>query len=94
VGYIEAVRKRYTAVGSRTERQAIINEVVANLIIYRKSAIRTLERKPRNYTTSKTKKNTQLNQYYGKTSFPTSTHDLKRYVKLKQKNQLLQFVIS
>lgn len=50
-GYIEAVRKRYTAVGSRKERQAIINEVVANLTIHRKSAIRTLQRKPRNYTT-------------------------------------------
>lgn len=50
-GYIEAVRKRYTAVGSRKERQAIINEVVANLTIHRKSAIRTFQQKPRNYTT-------------------------------------------
>jgi len=43
--YILQVRKRYKQAISREEKGALINEVMVNLDIHRKSAIRTLKRK-------------------------------------------------
>jgi hypothetical protein len=43
--YIVQVRKRYKQAVTREEKGALINEVMVNLSIHRKSAIRTLKRK-------------------------------------------------
>ena len=43
--YIVQVRKRYKQAVTREEKGALINEVMVNLDIHRKSAIRTLKRK-------------------------------------------------
>jgi len=50
--YITQVRTRYKQAENREEKGALINEVMVNLDIHRKSAIRTLRRKTKIYTTS------------------------------------------
>lgn len=57
-GYIEAVQKRYKQATTRAEKRAIIDEVMANVGIHRKSAIRALKRKPKKYTSIRKGKQT------------------------------------
>jgi hypothetical protein len=49
--YIVQVKKRYKQAINREEKGALINEVMVNLDIHRKSAIRTLKRKTKRYIT-------------------------------------------
>ena len=54
--YLREVRNRYKEIRKRVEKKKLIDEVVANLRIHRKSAIRTLKRKaPRYISPSKGK---------------------------------------
>lgn len=46
-GYLETIRLRYRKTIKRVEKKAIIEEVIANLKIHRKSVIRTLNRQPK-----------------------------------------------
>jgi len=51
-GYLDAVRIRYKQAIGRAEKKVIISEVVANLQIHRKSAIRTLKRRKKRCITT------------------------------------------
>lgn len=54
--YLTHLRKRYKASKSRKEKSEIIDEIVKNLEIHRKSAIRTLNHKPKKYRKRKARK--------------------------------------
>ena len=45
--YLDTVRKRYRSLKSRSEKRKVINEVVSNLKVHEKHAIRTLNQKIR-----------------------------------------------